>query len=328
MSYLIHSPMVKGSGAIAVHRELERHIPGYRVRPYSPLLEYFPPAFASLRSRHAQVVHSTPDQGDWPVRAEQGFVITFHNFVLDAGMRPYSSFAQRLHYRTDLTWLTRRALARADAITAVSHFTARLVEEYFDLARPVVVIENGIDVERFQPASVIARERIRVLVCGNASRRKGTHWLQEVAGQLPDNIELSCTLTSAQLLEWGITARNVKALGRFDSSRIANVYRDHDILFMPTAREGFGLAVAEAMACGLPVIASDNSTMPELIADGEGGLLCRTGDIEAYATAIRCLAESASLRRKMGGFNRKRALERFRLDRMVSEYDRLFHSLT
>ena len=100
-----------------------------------------------------------------------------------------------------------------------------------------------------------------------------------------------------------------------------------DILLMPTVREGFGLAVAEAMACGLPVVASDCSSIPELIDDGKGGYLCPIGDVDAFAEKINLLAESPTLRREMGEYNRTKVEKLFTLDRMVKNYQALFEEV-
>ncbi len=102
------------------------------------------------------------------------------------------------------------------------------------------------------------------------------------------------------------------------------LYRHADLLLFPTVREGFGLAAAEAMACGLPVVATDCSSIPELVVDGKGGFLCQTGNTEQFAARINELAESASLRRQMGEYNRARVEEKFTLQRMVNEYRTLF----
>jgi glycosyltransferase involved in cell wall biosynthesis len=108
---------------------------------------------------------------------------------------------------------------------------------------------------------------------------------------------------------------------------MANRYRQMDLLVMPSVREGFGLSVAEAMACGLPVVASDCSAIPELIDDGKGGFLCPVGDVNAFAEKINLLADSPKLRREMGEYNRAKVEKMFALDRMVKEYQELFEEV-
>jgi glycosyltransferase involved in cell wall biosynthesis len=106
-----------------------------------------------------------------------------------------------------------------------------------------------------------------------------------------------------------------------------SVYRMHDILLSPTVREGFGLAIAEAMACGLPVVASDCSAIPELIDHGKGGFLCPVGDVAAFAEKINILADSPRLRREMGEYNRTKIEKMFTVERMVNEYKDLFEEV-
>jgi glycosyltransferase involved in cell wall biosynthesis len=101
-------------------------------------------------------------------------------------------------------------------------------------------------------------------------------------------------------------------------------YRQMDMLLMSTVREGLSLAVMEAMACGLPVVASNCSSLSEQIDDGRGGFLCPVGDVKAFAEKINLLAESPGLRKEMGQYNRTKIEKKFTLDRMVKEYQKIF----
>jgi glycosyltransferase involved in cell wall biosynthesis len=112
-----------------------------------------------------------------------------------------------------------------------------------------------------------------------------------------------------------------------DTQAMPKFYQQHDILIAPTVREGFGLAIAEAMACGLPVVASDCSAIPELIDDGMGGFLCPVGDVKAFADKINLLADSPKLRHEMGEYTRAKVEKMFTLDRMVKEYQDLFQEV-
>jgi glycosyltransferase involved in cell wall biosynthesis len=96
-------------------------------------------------------------------------------------------------------------------------------------------------------------------------------------------------------------------------------YRLADVLLFPSALEGFGLAVAEAMACGLPVVASNRGSLPELVVDGEGGFLVapdRPADL--VVGTVRLLGD-ATLRARLGAANVERAQKRFRWERCAAD---------
>jgi phosphatidylinositol alpha-1,6-mannosyltransferase len=69
------------------------------------------------------------------------------------------------------------------------------------------------------------------------------------------------------------------------------------------------------MSCGLPVVASDEGGLPELVAHGEGGFVCRSGDLAAFVTAMLQLLDQPELRRRFGAFNRERVDRHFRWPR-------------
>ena len=88
---------------------------------------------------------------------------------------------------------------------------------------------------------------------------------------------------------------------------------------LPGFGEGFGLAALEAMASGLPIIATDTGPLPEVVADGVAGLLVAPGVSEEMAGAIKRLASDRSLRDKLGAGGRERAETSFSLSRMVDQ---------
>jgi len=325
----IVSPMAWGSGAHVVHTMLERYLPGYCVRAYHPYWTIFPfvlPVVVPLKGTH--LIHSIPDYAIFFFRKSVPLVITFHNYVLDRWMKPYSSWVQRLHYATDLRLWTWLALQKTHTVTAVSHFTARLVQQDLNLSRPIKVIYNGVDVNHFTPAPFLtsSRKEVRVFFSGNLTRRKGAHWLPSIARRLRKNVRIF--YTQGLRTRSGLPSdTGLQSVGSVPFEDMPNRYRQMDILLMPTVREGFGLAVAEAMACGLPVVASNCSAIPELIDDGMGGFLCPVGDADAFAEKINLLADSPQLRQEMGEYNRSKVEKQFTIERMVNEYRELFEEV-
>lgn len=316
----------EGSGAAIIHRALANSLPGYAVHAYPACLEYAPPAlWARTRSiGSADVVHAPPDHAVFVGQRGVPLVITFHNYVLDPAMRPFSSLAQRVHYAGDLRLFTRLALRRARAVTAVSEFTAALVREDMKFFGAIEVIPNGVDAARFAPADALpAPGPLRVLFSGNTTRRKGVHLLPEIARLAGPDVQVYATAglrggTSSD--QWS----GLKTVGRVPYDQMPALYRQFDVLLLPSVREGMSLALLEAMASGLAVVASCASSNPELVADGTGGLLCPVGEPEAYANALRRLAADRALVRRMGAHNRTVVEQRYTLGHMVQGYARVF----
>jgi glycosyltransferase involved in cell wall biosynthesis len=322
--------MGTGNGAYIVHKTLENRIPNYQVIPYNPYRTLFPPSLLLLgRFSGAGLIHTAPDYAFFHVRKNIPLILTFHNYVLDRFMRDYSSSLQKVHYQTDLKIFTKLAVEKADTLTAVSQYTADLVKREMKLADNIKVIYNGVDHTRFTPKKTKHKKqtsKINVLFCGNLTRRKGAQWLVPIAEKLHMGINIVYT---SGLRSSGMLADHsqLQCLGTIPYHIMPAVYQDADILLFPTVREGLSLAALEAMSCGLPVVATDCSSLPELIDDGKGGFLCPLGDVDAFADKIRLLAENPQMRSEMGDYNRAKVEKMFTLDRMVGQYQELFEEV-
>lgn len=322
----IASPMGWGNGAHVVHKLLESHIPEYRVISYNPYWTLFPFALGmAAPTGDADLVHTAPEYGIFFHKRNIPLILTFHGFSLDRWLREYSTLAQSIHCATDLNLFTRLSVQKADVITAVSHYIADLARKELNISKPIKIIYNGIDTDRFIPArnSKPDRREIRVFFSGNLKRRKGAHWLPAIAGKLNDNVHILYT-RGLQTRHDLPPSTNLKPIGTVSHDQMPGLYRDMDMLVMPSVREGFGLGVAEAMACGLPVVASDCSSLPELLDQGKGGFLCPVGDVDAFAEKINMLADDPELRRRMGEYNRAKVEKMFRLQTMIDNYKLLF----
>ncbi|MDX1409574.1 MAG: glycosyltransferase family 4 protein [Saprospiraceae bacterium] len=320
--------MPPGNGAYIVHKMLERELPGYRLCSYSPYWTLFPPSLYSLcrkRIGKADLIHTVPDHGLFFTANKVPLVLTFHNFVLDSFMQGYSTPLQRIHYRTDLCWFINASLRRAAVITSVSRYTADLVRKELGFAGDIRIINNGVDTNMFTPAVAGSSDGgpLRVLFAGNLTRRKGADLLPEIARQVNAGIRIICTSglrTQVMLPE----SETLHQLGSIPYSDMPALYRSVDVLLLPSVREGFPLAVVEAMASGLPVIATDCSSLPELIDEGRGGYLCPAGDARYFSEKLNELADSPGLCKQMGDYNRARAEQEFMLENMVRKYQDLF----
>ena len=314
-----------GSGAIVVHRMLEKRLPGYHTVGYSPYLEFAPPLLRLLVPRpDADVIHTTPDHAIFFQRTGIPLVLTFHNLVIDEFMHPYSSKLQWFHYRTDLRWFLKRSLKVANMITAVSRFTADLATRELGCGSRIEVIPNGVDIDRFRPAPDRERSRkLRLLFAGNPSFRKGAQWLPAIADQLSEGDHIICATGLRGRWQSYLNHPRIEVLGGVKYEDMPRLYQSVDALLLPTVREGDSLVVLEAMSSGLPVIATNCSSLSERVGHGQGGFLCRLGHVGDFVNAIETL-RSVELRLEMGCFNRERALSEFSVDRMTSQYEEIF----
>lgn len=321
----LRSVLARGNGAVIVHRELVRALPDYRLHELDPRIAALPPWYRQASRRalaDAEVAHLAADYGPAPVPADCARVVTFHNFYIDDAHLAQASRAQRLYYRALMRPAVQASVRTADHLVVVSRFVADCVQALAP-AVPVEVIYNGIDVDRFVPASAPATTRpLRVLFVGNPSRRKGFHVLQQIAAALPAGVELAWTAGLRNDQAPG--AHGLVALGRVPYEQMHTLYQQADVLLFPTRREGFGLCVAEAMACGLPVVASRCSAIPELVDEGRGGFLLPPDDVAGMVAALGKLLADPALRAAMGAHNRERAVRDFALPRMLAQYRELF----
>lgn len=328
---LYSSPMATGNGAFVIHKILESRIPGYKVHPYNPYHTLFPPLlYLQHQSLKTRLIHTTPDYAFFHCKKNVPLILTFHNYILDPFMRQHSSLLQNIHYQTDLKLFTKLAADKANAITAVSHFTADLAKKDLPLNSPITVIYNGVDHTLFKPTKNRAQSRstknVKVLFCGNLTRRKGAQWLIPIIEQLGKNITFTYT-TGLRTRDSLPSHPRLECLGTSAHHTMPAVYQAADILLFPTVREGFGLAAAEAMACGLPVVATNCSSLPELIENGKGGFLCPLGNINSFAEKIQLLADNPLQRQEMGEYNRGIVEKNFTIDRMIRQYTELFEQV-
>jgi glycosyltransferase involved in cell wall biosynthesis len=113
-------------------------------------------------------------------------------------------------------------------------------------------------------------------------------------------------------------AERVTFTGYVPEAEKAEHFNLGDVFVFPSALEGFGLAVGEAMSSGLPVVASDRGSIPELLVDGQGGFLCDPARPATFVEALVRLLRDASVRAKQGAANAERVERWFRWERCVA----------
>jgi len=184
---------------------------------------------------------------------------------------------------------------------------------------PVAVNYNGIDEQLFYPADPPLQEHarkrpFRIGFTGRLSAAKGLDALARTALALGPGFEFHVSGP----VEGGYelpSAPNIFYPGRMDLRGVADFLRGMDCFYFPSQRESFGLAVVEAMATGLPVVASDVGGLPEVIRSGRNGILVPVGDFKDSVAHIQNLSEDADACRTLGRAARATVLERFTVAR-------------
>jgi N-acetyl-alpha-D-glucosaminyl L-malate synthase BshA len=97
-----------------------------------------------------------------------------------------------------------------------------------------------------------------------------------------------------------------------------------DLFLLPSLQESFGLSALEAMACGVPVVASNVGGLPEVVADGVAGFLHPPGDVSGMAQSAISILSDAALHERMAADGERLARERFTADRIVPQYEALY----
>jgi glycosyltransferase involved in cell wall biosynthesis len=116
----------------------------------------------------------------------------------------------------------------------------------------------------------------------------------------------------------------VRFLGKVD--RVSDILRASDLFLLPSAQESFGLAALEAMACGVPVVASRAGGLPELVADGVSGYLAPVGAVAELTERAVSVLRDGEQQQRMAQRAAERALD-FTAERVVPLYERLYQDL-
>jgi glycosyltransferase involved in cell wall biosynthesis len=143
--------------------------------------------------------------------------------------------------------------------------------------------------------AVVPRKGFEVLIAAMA-RLAELPWRLTIAGDLTRDPDEAARL-QASLSQHGVTGR-VAVLGSVSSERLAALYDDADLFVLASRFEGYGMAYAEALSHGLPVIGTTAGAIPDTVPQ-EAGLLVAAGDVDALAAALRRVIADADLRRRL-----------------------------
>jgi glycosyltransferase involved in cell wall biosynthesis len=256
--------------------------------------------------------------------------------------RHYSDY----HTRIDKKWhvrLDQLCIRLSDDVIAVSDHTARhLIEVEHAPPEKVHTVLNGFDAERVERSDGTTPEQIRrefdanedylLVVAGRLHPEKGYEHLFRALPRIQRAVDRPVRLLVAgrgpfeqefrrQVAELGCEGA-VSFLGFREDA--PSLMAAADLVVLPSVAEAFGIAVAEALYVGTPVVATTVGGIPEIVDDGVDGVLVPPAEDEALAEAIAELLTDPARRAEMAGAGRDKVTTQFSFETMVREYERIY----
>ncbi|HEX4998934.1 MAG TPA: glycosyltransferase family 4 protein [Terriglobia bacterium] len=285
-----------------------------------------------LRDHKIDIVHAHVAR-DYPVAAL-------------AARRSGSRLALTRHLLFPLQGLHRIALSNVSRVIAVSRAVEKALRDQriFDPGR-IVVVANGVDAERFVPAPEArsgSEISLRVGIVGELSPVKAQEDFLRVAAVVASdftgNVEFlivgedqSPSRAYRARLERLIAdlrlGGHARLMGHRGEEEMPAIVGSFDVLVSTSHQEAFGMAMAEAMACGVPVVASGTEGAREIVEDGVTGVITPIGDTKMMAAAVVALLQDPGQRRAFGQRAVLSARRRFSLQRMVDETEKVYEEI-
>ncbi len=221
----------------------------------------------------------------------------------------------------------------SSAVTAVSNYLKQATLDEFEIHRDIRVIYNPIDTEQFSPPPDDIKRNKREKVIVHISNFRPVKRISDVImafdlitsvvpskmifiGEGPDR-------SAADLLIGRLGLKdNVSFLG--PQVDVAETLKNADLLISTSEMESFGLTLAEAMSCEVPVVATNVGGVPEVVADGETGHLVPYGNVQSLAEAAIRILTVPGLQESMGKNGRKRVLQHFSSNHITEQYEKLY----
>lgn len=243
--------------------------------------------------------------------------------------------ADRSYYR-----ITRFAIEHSDGVTSISEYLRRRTVEVFGIRNPIRVITNFVNCELYQPdpqrraQGGLAPHGEKVLMhISNFRPVKRVTDCIRILELVRRHVEAHLVMvgdgpdyTAAQSLacELGLE-RHVTFLGK--QSRVHRLLPLAHVLLLPSELESFGLVALEAMACGVPPVATRVGGLPELVTHGVDGFLEPVGDVEAQAARVVELLSDRDLYERMAAAARLTAQTRFCSSLIIPQYEEYYREV-
>jgi glycosyltransferase involved in cell wall biosynthesis len=214
-----------------------------------------------------------------------------------------------------------RVARRLPRVVTVSESSRRDIHEHMGVAlERMAVVPVGVDHQHFRPLSGGRRVPGRIMTTTSSDvPMKGLAVLLEALAKVRTERPLAHLLVIGQARQGSLAAilrlgleGAVTFTNGVDHDRLVELYSECELAVVPSLYEGFSLPAVEAMACGVPVVATTGGALPEVVgADGDTALLAPPGDAGALAAAMGRALDDPDLRERVGAAGRRRVLDRY-----------------
>lgn len=215
---------------------------------------------------------------------------------------------------------------RLDHIITVSEDSKRMIHRDFGVPLDMqTVVYNGIDREIFRPLKGVKKKKRKIIFVGNIEDgKKGFVYLLKAMPLIDRRAKLTVVdggaphrkVTDRLMAKLGLEGR-VEFTGKASTEELVRHYSESELAVVPSVYEGFGLPAAEAMSCGVPVIASDGGALPEVV--GDAGIVVPARDERAIVGAVNGIFADQKLLKRLGDAGIDRVRNRFNWERAVAE---------
>lgn len=316
-------------------REVEQYLYSRRVaKKICELNELHPVDLVEFAEVNAEGYHTLKQRNRLPV------VVRCHT----------PSFVLKRHYRQDETnydmslteKMEKYCIQAADLITAPSRDMAEVISGHFTgKLDPIHVVTNPLDLDLFKPKENLDQpDRLKILHVGRMERVKGIEVLIQTVPLVLKAFPLAQFIfvggssanylqaIKAQLSSSGVKKDQVLFEGAVGQDQLIALYQDADIAVVPTLNyESFSYTCAQALACGVPLVASQIGGIPETVGANNSAVLVEPGNVQALAEAIINLCQNPGMRQAMGKAGRIQAEEYFSDGVVVKQMLNLYDSL-
>jgi N-acetyl-alpha-D-glucosaminyl L-malate synthase BshA len=229
--------------------------------------------------------------------------------------------------------ITKFAIEKSDGVTTISNYMRNRTEEFFGVQHPIDVIPNFVNCDLYKPDPARRPAQKRLMHISNFRPVKRPLDCIRILERVRRDVDAELVMVGDGPLrgpcedlahDLGIED-HVSFLGKQD--HVERIFPTTHVLLMPSEVEAFGLAALEAMACGVPPVATLSGGVPDLINDGIDGFMCPVGDIEAQSACVLQLLTDEALYERMSHAARVNAETRFTTDRIIPIYEAVYEAV-